>query len=86
LFLSEVIALRVYRFKVPDLELVLLDTNQHVYCVVNFDTCGVNFLKTFFAELAEVALDRVKAIRHKIVGVFPVVLGGLPQNRGVVFR
>lgn len=42
---------------VSNLQLVLLDANQHVDCVVDFDTGGVNFLEIFFTELAELTLD-----------------------------
>lgn len=61
----------VQRFNRSNLQLVLLNANQHVDCVVNFDARRVNALEFFFADLAKMALNRVEAIRDEIVGVFP---------------
>jgi len=48
-----------------------LNANQHVDCVVYFDAGGVNAFEFFLAYLTKMALNRVEAIRDKIISVFP---------------
>ena len=52
------------------MQLVLLNANQHVHCVVDFDAGGVNALKFLLADLTKMALNRIEAIRDKVVGIF----------------
>ncbi len=65
-----------------------MNTNEHVDCVVNFDTGGVNALEFLFADLAKMALNRVEAVRHEIVGVFPTWSAAVIfwQSSGLVLR